>query len=161
MLQDYLDRSPVSQHLNTAFIERHNGTMRHQNRRFTRKTWGFSKKDEWMVRQLVLSLGYYHFCWAHGGLREEIKPPLPTKGSGSPKKWKEITPMMSIGVADHKWTLEELLTFRVPPTIDSIVNTLSVKFLHKWSGFQDDTTASNAKPGMTTISRNFNAIVTT
>jgi IS1 family transposase len=121
MLQDYLDRSSVSQHLNTAFIERQNGTMRHQNRRFTRKTWGFSRKDEWMVRQLYLSLGYYHFCWAHGGLREEIKPPLPTKGSGSPKKWREVTPMMSIGVTDHKWTLEELLTFRVPPTTDSTV----------------------------------------
>ena len=39
--------------------------------------------------------------------------------------------------------------------------TLSVKFLHKWSGIQDDTATSNARPGMTTISRNFNAIVTT
>lgn len=121
MLKDYLDRSPVSQHLNTAFIERQNGTMRHQNRRFTRKTWGFSKEDAWMERQLHLSLGHYHFCWAHGGLREEIKPPLPTKGSGSPKKWREVTPMMSIGVTDHKWSLEELLTFRVPLANNSTV----------------------------------------
>jgi len=74
-----------------------------------------------MVRQLDLSLGYYHFCWAHSALREEIKPPLLTKGSGSPKKWRVVTPMMSIGVTDHQWTLEELLTFRVPPTTDSTV----------------------------------------
>jgi IS1 family transposase len=121
MLQEYLDSSPVSQHLNTAFVERQNGTMRHQNRRFTRKTLSFSKKDYWLERQLHLSLGYYHFCWAHGGLREEIIPPLPTKGSGSPKKWRQVTPMMAIGDAEHKWMLKEHLTSRVPPPIDSIV----------------------------------------
>jgi hypothetical protein len=32
-----------------------------------------------MERQLHLSLGYYHFCWAHGGLRQKITPPIPTK----------------------------------------------------------------------------------
>lgn len=121
MLQAYLDRSPVSQHLNTAFVERQNGTMRHQNRRFTRKTSSFSKKDYWMERQIHLSLGYYHFCWAHGGLREEIIPPIPTTGNGSPKKWRRVTPAMAIGVTDHRWTLEELLTFRVPPPINSTV----------------------------------------
>jgi len=121
MLQAYLERSPVSQHLNTAFVERHNGTMRHQNRRFTRKTLSFSKEDCWMERQLHLSLGYYHFCWAHGGLREQIIPPLPTKGIGSPKKWRQVTPAMAIGVTDHKWTLAELLTFRVPPHANSII----------------------------------------
>ena len=121
MLDAYLDRSPVSQHLNTAFVERHNGTMRHQNRRFTRKTVSFSKEDYRMERQLHLSLGYYHFCWAHGGLRQEIIPPLPTKGSGSPKKWRQVTPAMASGVTDHQWTLEELLTFRVPPPINSTV----------------------------------------
>lgn len=121
MLQAYLDHSPVSHHLNTAFVERHNGTMRHQNRRFTRKTISFSKEDDWMERQLYLSLGYYHFCWAHAGLREEIIPPLPTKGKGSPKKWRQVTPAMAIGVTDHQWTLQELLTFRVPPPINSTV----------------------------------------
>ena len=113
MLQAYLDHSPVSQHLNTAFIERQNGTMRHQNKRFTRKTSSFSKENYWTERQLHLSLGHYHFCWAHGGLRKEIKPPLPTKGSGSPKKRRQVTSAMSVGFTDHQWTLEELLSFRV------------------------------------------------
>lgn len=121
MLQAYLDRSPVSQHLNTAFVERHNGTMRHQNRRFTRKTVSFSKEEVWLERQLHLSLGYYHFCWAHGGLRQEIIPPVPTKGNGSPKKWRPVTPAIAIGVTDHPWTLQELLTFRVPPPVSSSI----------------------------------------
>ena len=41
---------------------------------------------------------------------------LPTKGNGSPKKWREVTPMMAAGVTDHVWTLRELLTYRVPPS---------------------------------------------
>ena len=114
-LQAYLEKSPVSQHINTAFVERQNNTMRQHNRRFTRKTLGFSKEDYWLERQVHLCLGYCHFCLPHGGLREEIVPPIPTKGSGSPKKWRQVTPMMSAGVADHVWTLPELLTYRVPP----------------------------------------------
>lgn len=95
--------------------------MRHQNRRFTRKTISFSKQDYWMERQLHLSLGYYHFCWVHAGSRQQITPPLPTKGSGSPKKWRQVPPAMASGVTDHRWIREELSTFRVPPPINSTV----------------------------------------
>jgi len=122
-LQTYLEQSPMSNRINTAFVERQNGTMRHHgstelaevNRRFTRKTLSFSKDDYWLERQVHLCVGYYHFCLPHGGLREEICPPLPTKGRGSPKKWRQVTPAMSVGVTDHLWTLQELLTYRVPP----------------------------------------------
>jgi len=58
----YLKRSPASRRVNTAFVERQNNTMRQHNRRFTRKTLGFSKKRYWMERQLHLCVGYYHFC---------------------------------------------------------------------------------------------------
>jgi hypothetical protein len=111
----YRKRSPASRRVNTAFVERQNNTMRQHNRRFTRKTLGFSKKRYWMERQLHLCVGDYHFCLPHSGLREEIDPPLPTKGNGSPKKWREVTPMMAAGVTDHVWTLQELLMYRVPP----------------------------------------------
>jgi IS1 family transposase len=114
-LEAYLKQSPVSQRINTAFVERQNNTMRQHNRRFTRKTLGFSKDDYWLERQVHLSVSYYHFCLPHGGLREEIFPPIPTKGSGSPKKWRQVTSMMSVGVTDHVWTLPELLTYRLPP----------------------------------------------
>lgn len=114
-LQAYLEQSSVSHCINTAFVERQNNTMRQHSRRFTRKTLGFSKDDYWLERQVHLCVGYYHFCLPHGGLREEIIPPLPTKGRGSPKKWREVTPMMSVGVTDHVWTLPELLTYRLPP----------------------------------------------
>ncbi len=32
--------------INTAYVERANGTVRHKNRRLTRKTYGFSKKTD-------------------------------------------------------------------------------------------------------------------
>jgi IS1 family transposase len=43
-LQALLDRSAVSTTINTSFVERHNGTDRHQNSRKHRKTYGFSKE---------------------------------------------------------------------------------------------------------------------
>jgi len=113
-LAKYLEDSPVSRHVNTAFVERENGTLRHHSRRLTRRTLAFSKKLACLEEQLHLSLVYYHFCLPHLGLREEITPPQLTKGEGSAKRWRPVTPMMSGGVTDHVWTLPELLTFRVP-----------------------------------------------
>jgi hypothetical protein len=46
-----------------------------------------------------------------------VKPcAMPTKGcKGSYKKWKQVTPAMAAGLTDHVWTMDELLSFRVPP----------------------------------------------
>jgi len=121
-LQEYLERSSVSHTINTSYVERQNNTFRQHNCRFTRKTMGYSKKDYWLERQLHLCIGYYHFCLPHAGLREEIDPPLPTKGNGSPKKWKQRTPFMAAGITDHVWTLKELLTYRLPPSRKILVN---------------------------------------
>lgn len=114
-LEEYLEHSPISSQINTSFVERQNGTMRQHSARFTRKTLCFSKEAYRLERQLHLCVAYYHFCLPHAGLREEIVPPIPTKGNGSPKKWRQVTPAMSVGVTPHVWTRKELLTFRIPP----------------------------------------------
>jgi len=49
-----IEKSSVSKNINTAFVERSNGTLREFNRRLTRKTHGFSKKSEEIVNQLNL-----------------------------------------------------------------------------------------------------------
>jgi len=121
-LQQYLARSAVSHNVNTAYVERQNNTFRQQNHRFTRKTLGYSKKKYWLERQLCLYQGYYNFCRPHEGLKEEMDPPQPTKGNGSPKKWRERTPAMSAGITDHVWSLKELLTYRVPPARRILIN---------------------------------------
>lgn len=123
-LQTYLSTSKVSSAINTAFVERENGTMRQHNRRFSRKTLAFSKRASRVDRQMSLWVGYYHFCLPHSGLREELPQPIPTKGDGSPKKWKSVTPAISIGITDHVWSLKEMLTFRIPP---KTTNNSSVK----------------------------------
>ena len=40
--------------INTAYVERANGTVRHKNRRLTRKTYGFSKKTDLHRAQLAV-----------------------------------------------------------------------------------------------------------
>lgn len=115
-LQTFLQNSPVSTTINTAGVERNHLTMRQHSRRLGRKVNAFSKKRQYLKYQLALAFAYYHFCCPHRGLRRKLEPPLPTKnGYGSPKKWAPVTPAMAAGLTDHLWTMDELLSFRVPP----------------------------------------------
>jgi len=97
-LQNIIRRSGVSQTINTSFVERNNGTIRHMDARCTRKTYRFSKCRKNHGRQLDLCLAYYHLCLPHKTL---------TKRYGYP-----TTPFMSVGLTDHVWTVNELLRTR-------------------------------------------------
>jgi IS1 family transposase len=80
----------------TSHVERHNLSMRMQNRRLTRLTNAFSKK--WANHQAALGLYFaaYNFVRPHGAL---------TKDVGGEK----TTPAMKAGLTDQPWTLLELL----------------------------------------------------
>jgi len=97
-------------------VERDNLTWRQHNRRLARKTTAFSKEEPWMEKQLWLALAYYHFCLPHESLRAELPRPERTRGSGSPRKWRPVTPAMAAGMTDHVWSTRELLSYRVPAT---------------------------------------------
>lgn len=100
-----LSRSKVSRQINTAFVERHNGTDRRQNGRKHRKTYGFSK-DAYTHAAATYFIGYsYNFCWAVKTL--EVKD---AAGSRQPR-----TPAMAAGLADHVWSLQEWLTYPAKP----------------------------------------------
>ena len=92
--------SQVSRAINTAFVERHNGTDRNRNARKVRKTYCFSK--DWDVHQAVtyFTMYSYNFCWPVRTLRQR----------GPDEKWQERTPAMAAGLTDHVWTLAEWLT---------------------------------------------------
>ena len=96
-----LAQSLVSKAINTAFSERQNGTDRNRNARKVRKSYCFSKN--WEVHEAVtyFTLYSYNFCWSVRTLRVRD-----TEGG-----WRQRTPAMAAGLADHIWTLAEWLTF--------------------------------------------------
>ncbi len=73
----------------TSHVERQNLTIRMMCRRFTRPTNAFSKKLANLKAALALHFAYYNFCRIHQTLR--------------------VTPAMAAGVADHVWTLGDLI----------------------------------------------------
>lgn len=111
-----IEASPVSTTISTFGVERNNLTIRQHSRRVGRRVNAFSKERSYLEYQLTLSLAYYHFVLSHRSLRQRLERPLPTKGvNGSPKIWLERTPAMGAGLTDHIWTMDELLSSRVPP----------------------------------------------
>ncbi len=76
-------------HASTSMIERQNLTIRMQMRRFTRKTNGHSKKLANHKHALALFFMYYNFGRVHMTLK--------------------TTPAMKAGIADHVWTLKEIV----------------------------------------------------
>ena len=63
--------------------------MRMSMRRFTRLTNGFSKKIENHEHAVALYFMFYNFARVHQTLR--------------------VTPAMEAGIADHVWSLEEIV----------------------------------------------------
>lgn len=80
---------PDPKHISTSYVERQNLTMRMSMRRFTRLTNAFSKKWENHAAMLSLYFMYYNFGRVHQTLR--------------------VTPAMEAGLADHVWTIEEII----------------------------------------------------
>lgn len=84
---------PDFNHVSTSHTERQNLTMRMSMRRFTRLTNGFSKKLENHEAAIALHFMYYNFARVHQTLR--------------------VTPAMEAGIADHVWTIEEIVSLLV------------------------------------------------
>jgi hypothetical protein len=111
-----LQGSPVSRTINTDGVERNNQPVRQHAPRLGRKVNAFSKELDDLKHQLPLVLAYYYFVVPHRRLRQRPPYTLPIKGrKGSRKKWKPVTPAMAVGLTVHVWTMDELLSFRVPP----------------------------------------------
>jgi len=80
---------PNPAHISTSYVERQNLTMRMSMRRFTRLTNAFSKKVENHAAAVALYTLHYNFCRVHQTLR--------------------VTPAMEAGLADHVWTIAEIV----------------------------------------------------
>jgi hypothetical protein len=100
-VQTALDNSPVSASVNTAYVERHNGTDRNRNARKVRKSYCFSK--DWQVHEAVtyFTMYSYNFCWPVRTLRQKL----------GRRRYRQRAPAMAAGLADHIWSLREWLTY--------------------------------------------------
>jgi IS1 family transposase/transposase-like protein len=101
-------------HINTAFIERLNLTIRQHVAAIGRRVITLCTGEGGLRQQLALYQTYHNFCLAHASLRQPLPQPLPTHGTGSAKQWRPWTPAMAAGLTNHVWSLREVLMYRVP-----------------------------------------------
>ncbi len=81
--------TPDMNRVSTSYAERSNLTIRMGNRRFTRLTNAFSKKLENHRHQLAITFMHYNFVRRHMSLKK--------------------TPAQAAGVANHEWTMENVV----------------------------------------------------
>jgi len=82
--------NPDPKHISTSFVERHHLNLIMSNRRFTRLTNAFSKKLQNLEHSVALYAMHYNFCRIHQTLR--------------------VTPAMEADLADHVWSIEEIIS---------------------------------------------------
>ncbi|MGB8345831.1 MAG: hypothetical protein WCD86_13170 [Ktedonobacteraceae bacterium] len=100
-----LQRSRGGTGLNTAFIERLNGTMRERLASLTRKCRHAAHRLQALETGMYLIGCTYNFCFPHHELSS-------VRHFGSP-----CTPAMAAGLTDHLWSIGEVLTYKVAPAL--------------------------------------------
>jgi IS1 family transposase len=86
---EWLIGQPDEAAISTSYVERQNLSVRMECRRFTRLTNAFSKKLANLKASVALHYAHYNLVRVHRTLR--------------------MTPAMAAGVADHLWTVQELI----------------------------------------------------
>lgn len=93
--------TPGCQVLNTAYMERLNGTFRSRLAALGRRTRRSARRETTISRGMYLVGALYNFCTPHTSL------PM--------NDGHRQTPAMAAGITDHAWTVDELLHYQVPP----------------------------------------------
>jgi transposase-like protein len=87
--------------INTAWIERLNGTFRARLCALVRRGRALARQVPTLHRATYLTGTVYNFCTPHGTLSFRAHQPT--------------TPAMAAGLTDHCWSVEELLRLHIPP----------------------------------------------
>jgi IS1 family transposase len=96
--------------INTSFVERYHGTQRQFNSRKKRKAYTFSKDLGFHEAATWLVVVWYNFGWCVRTLRQKVQE--------EPSRYHQRTPAMAAGLADHPWTMLELLCHPLYPPKD-------------------------------------------
>jgi len=89
--------------INTAYIERLNATFRERLAALTRKGRALARRTSTLHHGMYLIGTVYNFCTYHDSLS------LAVAGAHAPR-----TPAMAAALTDHRWTVRELLSLRIP-----------------------------------------------
>ena len=93
--------------INTAYIERLNATFRERLASLTRRGRALARRPLTLQHGMYLIGSVYNFCTDHASLR--------LTASAAGMTCLQRTPTMAAGITDHCWTVQELLSFHVPP----------------------------------------------
>ena len=95
--------------INTAYIERLNATFRSRITALVRRGRALARQMGTLHDAMYLVGTVYNFCTYHQSLRVPLYLP------NGKRRWLRRTPAIAAGITDHLWSVEELLSFRVPP----------------------------------------------
>lgn len=106
---DLLQTSQGGGKINTAFIERLNATFRQRLAWLARRSRNLARQPETLQAGMVIVGCIYNFCTYHDSLRVAF---YLAKGG---QRWLQRTPAIAAELTDHRWTIQELFNFKVPP----------------------------------------------
>ena len=95
--------------INTAFIERLNATFRQRLNILVRRTRALARQPDTLLVGMYVVGCLYNFCTYHKSLRVAFLL------SPRSQRWLHRTPAIAAGLTDHRWTIDELFNFKVPP----------------------------------------------
>ena len=103
-----LAQGTTSETVNTSYVERYHGTQRHFNARKARKVYTFSKELAFHVAVTWLCVTFYNLGWTPRTLRERLRV--------WPPRYHYRPPAMVAGLADHVWSMADILTYPLFPS---------------------------------------------
>jgi transposase-like protein len=107
-IQTLLQQTQGGGVINTSYIERLNGTFRSRLAALVRRGRALPRQLSSLSAGVYLIGTVYNFCTYHRSLRVELALP------GNRRRWLQRTPAIAAGITDHKWSVNELLWFKVP-----------------------------------------------
>lgn len=109
MIASLLQLTQTGGCINTAYIERLNATFRQRLDVLTRRTRTLARKQPTLQAGMFLVGCVYNFCTFHKSL------PLPLYLTERKIHWVKRTPAIAAGLTNHRWSVLELFSFKVPP----------------------------------------------
>jgi hypothetical protein len=82
--------TPLGWHINTAFVERLNLSIRQHVAAVGRRVSPLCKGEDGLWQQLALYHVYSNCCLPHASIRQPVPQPVHTKGTGSATQWRPL-----------------------------------------------------------------------